>query len=236
MFVSLATALRRRDRQSESGLTILEALVAIIMIAIVGAMITPPIIIAVATRLQNQRVQQAYQLAQGEVDRVRGLVDNGEHTPDMLPDTVGNGPLENHDAPTGAINDLQSVNDAEDTYDGDAIAANAALPIDVTGDGEADFLLQSFRTDGVTSDSEANGLNRPTSFSVGVRVYVILDDMNEIPWGSLETDEASIRLTSGDSDQRTNPLAVLYSNINWSDTSDSLCEFQSPNGGCDGNP
>ena len=236
MFVSLATALRRRDRQSESGLTIMEALVAIIMIAIIGAMITPPIIIAVATRLQNQRAQQAYQLAQGEIDRVRGLVDNGEHSPDRLPEAIGDGPLQDFAAPTGAIGDLQSVNDAEDSYDGDAIAANSALPIDVTGDGEADFLMQSFRTEGVTSDSEENGLDRPTSFSVGVRVYAVLDDLNDVPWNNLETTEASIRLTSGDNDQRTNPLAVLYSNINWSDTSDSLCEFQSPNGGCDGNP
>lgn len=234
MFISLATALRRRDRQSESGLTILEALVAIIMIAIVGAMITPPIILAVATRLQNQRTQQAYQLAQGEVDRVRGLVDNGEHTPDNLPAAIGNGPLDGIDPPTGAIDGLQSVNGDEDSYQGDAIAANAALPVDVTGDGNANFLVQTFRTNGVTSASEAGGLNRPTSFSVAVRVYAVLDDLDEVPWAELETDEASIRFTSGDSDQRTNPLAVLYSNINWSDTSDSLCEFQRPNGGCEG--
>lgn len=218
---------QRGDRSSEAGLTILEGLVAIIMIAIVGAMITPPIVIAVATRLQNQRAQQAYQIAQGEVDRIRSMVSNGRHLPENLPFAVGNGPLANYGAPGGAHNRLQSVNPDCNTYNGNPIPANRALPIDITGDCTPNFVMQVFRTNGVVSEREQGSLNRPISFSLAVRVYAVLDD--PVPWNNLETQEADLRFVSGDGSQSTRPLAVINTQLNWSDTRDSLCEFH---GGC----
>lgn len=239
MFVPTKTRLllaargdRARDPSTEAGLTIIEALVAIIIIAIIGVMITPPLILAVATRLQNQRAQQAYQIAQGEMDRVRGLVENGRHEPAVLPDVVA-GDLAAVDPPSGAIDDMRSVNATCDSYDGTPLASQDALPIDLTGDCEADFIMQVFRTNGVTSDREAASLNRPINFSMIVRVYAVLDDINDVPWGDLGTEEASIRMRSGDGPQSTQPLAILTSQLNWSDTRDSLCEFQRPNGGCE---
>lgn len=232
MSVPFAKHLQASDRPSESGLTIIESLVAIIMVAIVGAMITPPIVIAVATRLQNQRAQQAYQIAQGELDRVRGLVNNGRHEPAALPAAIGNAPLANQGAPTGAVNRIQSIDPDCNTYNGGPLPANQALPIDITGNCEPDFVMQVFRNNGVVSDREQGGLNRPTSFSMAVRVYAVLD--NPIPWGGLETEEAGLRFTSGDGNQATRPLAVITTQVNWSDTRDSLCEFHSAAGGCDG--
>ncbi|HEY9816414.1 MAG TPA: hypothetical protein V6D20_11525, partial [Candidatus Obscuribacterales bacterium] len=123
MSVPFTKHLQAGDRPSESGLTIIESLVAIIMIGIVGAMITPPIVIAVATRLQNQRSQQAYQIAQGELDRVRGLVNNGNHEPAALPAAVGNGPLADQGPPTGAVNQLQSIDPGCNTYNAQPLPA-----------------------------------------------------------------------------------------------------------------
>ncbi|MBF2088651.1 MAG: type II secretion system protein [Synechococcales cyanobacterium K44_A2020_017] len=232
MSVPFTKHLQASDRPSESGLTIIESLVAIIMIGIVGAMITPPIVIAVATRLQNQRTQQAYQIAQGEFDRVRGMVNNGRHEPAALPVAVGNGPLADQGPPTGTVNQLQSIDPGCNSYNGGQLPANRALPIDITGDCEPDFIMQVFRNNGVVSDREQNGLNRPTNFYMAVRVYAVLD--NPVNWGDLETEEAGLGFTSGDSSQSTRPLAVINTQVNWSDTRDSLCEFHSAQGGCDG--
>jgi len=61
------------QRHSESGLTLMECVVAIAVVALAGALITPPLFLAAATRVQNRRSEQALQIAQGEIDRIRTL-------------------------------------------------------------------------------------------------------------------------------------------------------------------
>ncbi|MEH1871161.1 hormogonium polysaccharide secretion pseudopilin HpsB [Nostoc sp.] len=56
---------------SESGFTIIESLVAIIVVAILLAAIAPTIIIATATRVQSRRVQLATQAARTFIDGVK---------------------------------------------------------------------------------------------------------------------------------------------------------------------
>ena len=108
-----------RQRQgggaSEDGLTLLECLVAIAVIALTGAMIGPPLVMAAATRVQNRRAEQALQLAQGEVDRIRAMVirgttntENSEGnlaslTADELPALVTVENLKDHPAPDTVI-------------------------------------------------------------------------------------------------------------------------------------
>ncbi|NET10377.1 MAG: type II secretion system protein, partial [Symploca sp. SIO2B6] len=76
------------SQSSEEGLTLLECVVAIAVIALTGAMIGPPLVMAAATRVQNRRAEQAQQLAQGEVDRIRAMVIQGNATAELLPKLV----------------------------------------------------------------------------------------------------------------------------------------------------
>ena len=59
---------RSQQANAESGLTLIECIVAIVIISVVGVAITPPLFLATAARVQTNRAEQAVQIAQGEVD------------------------------------------------------------------------------------------------------------------------------------------------------------------------
>ncbi|MEO0406216.1 MAG: type II secretion system protein [Cyanobacteria bacterium P01_A01_bin.135] len=223
-----------RDR----GLTLVESLIAISVVGVTGLLITPPLFISAATRVQNRRAEQALNVAQGEIDRVRLLVERDRQTvgfdPDdnpiaptpgqVLPPQVAN--VDAVGAPMALINRLESVNDRFDTYGGQPIPnAAAALPIDIDGDGDADYFMQTFRNEGVRD----TGSNQLESFRMGVRVYAIAARRN---LGSLGVTEASLRYTSGLGNQQQLPLAVLYANFTRSDRADSVCQFNNLDGIC----
>jgi type II secretory pathway pseudopilin PulG len=206
-------------------------------IAVTGltiAAVAPPLVIAAATRVQNRRAEQAQQVAQAEVDRVRVLVARDQHTPARLPAvgaaaTTG---LSNVPAPNRTSGLLKSVNPACNTYNDEQVDANTALLIDIDGDRtcQPDFMMQIFRDTGIVSpdDDPRNGRQgRLSEFQLGVRVYSILARNN---LGRLETQAASLNLTQGQGKQRTRPLAVIYSPFSWSDRSQTICDLHQRSG------
>ncbi|MGF1497950.1 MAG: prepilin-type N-terminal cleavage/methylation domain-containing protein [Elainellaceae cyanobacterium] len=203
---------------SEQGLTLIECIVAIAVIAVTGAVIAPPLLLATATRLQNQRAEQALQIAQGEIDRVQTLVNRNRQTTANLPVETSEANLSDQDAPGSSSDLLKSVNATSScsTYDEttDQIAVDEVLEIDMDGDCETDFLMQSFR-----GDSKALEGGDPSDFELMVRVYAAGAADN---FGSLGTDPASLRFTSGEGNQRERPLAVLTTRIIQSDLDNSL--------------
>ncbi len=66
-------------KPSEEGVSLIEALVGIMIITLVLSASAPPILLAAATRIQNQRAEQAMQIAQRELDRVRLLIEQGDY-------------------------------------------------------------------------------------------------------------------------------------------------------------
>jgi prepilin-type N-terminal cleavage/methylation domain-containing protein len=232
----LAKSQGRPTKASEQGLTLLECLMAIVVIGLTMAMITPPLVISAATRVQNRRAEQAMQIAQGEVDRVRTLVAKDQHTPARLPAIAnppgGNlqavaapSPPSNPASPSTAAPIKSPRNCGAGTYNnGEQIPINQGLRVDVDGDCKADFFMQTFRTQGTVNNAEVlAGQNRPSVFQMGVRVYSILADGSS---GSLETTPASLKLTNGQGKQRTRPLAVIYAPFSRSDQGDALCFYQ----------
>lgn len=197
------------QRHSQHGLTLMECVVAIAVVALTGALITPPLFLAAATRVQNRRAEQALQIAQGEIDRIRTLVEQGQHDQGDLPAAV---PREAFpvDAPNAVVGVLRSVDATCNTYDGATIPTTELLPIDVDGDCDTDFLLQSFRTGGGRLVD-----NKPSEFEVGVRVYAsnVLTPVGGLR--ELRTEQASLKFTSGEGSQREFPLAVLYTSATW---------------------
>ncbi len=213
------------------GLTIIECLVAIMLIGLTIAMVTPPLLIATASRVQTRRAEQAMQIAQGEVDRISTLVQQGNHRADQLPAVVGN--LSGQGGPTSLANAMvtsraQACSPAAPTA---PTTATQAVQIDVDGDCDPDFFMQVFRTTGIYTQAEQSGgrpaaTRRPAQFDLGVRVYSILARRNLST--SLRADPASLRMTSGQGTQATNPLAVIYRPIVWGEQADVVCSSVSP--------
>lgn len=212
-------------------MTLIECLVAISIIALTSAMIGPPLVLAAATRLQNRRVEQSIQVAQAEIDRIRTLVSLTDYDEAGLPAITSATDLQDQAGPSSTFNAIDSVNASclQDPYGGEQVDLTKALPVDLDGDCEADFLVQTFRTDGTfrlpdrdnrfDEDGNNTGVARPMTFTVMVRVYAASAASN---YGSLGTEPASLQFTSGEGNQRERPLTVLTSDMSLSDTDRSL--------------
>ncbi|XGB39524.1 MAG: type II secretion system GspH family protein [Cyanobacteria bacterium LVE1205-1] len=72
---------------NDQGFTLLELLMATLITTMVLIIITPPLFLAVATRVQAQRVEQALQFAQQNLELVRWVM-NQNPSADQLPATV----------------------------------------------------------------------------------------------------------------------------------------------------
>ncbi len=205
-------ALFDKRRSTTEGLTLMECIVAITVVALTGALIPPPLFLAAATRVQNRRSEQALQIAQGEIDRIRTLVEQGEHSENNIPEAVteDNFPPAAPDTIENVIRTFNATCTNRPLFDNSNIPVNALLPIDVDGDCSEDFYLQSFRTSGSRLTD-----TKPSDFDVGVRVYSRSVIGNGGQLRALQTEQASLRFTSGEGSQRQLPLAVLYTRATW---------------------
>ncbi|MFB2922219.1 type IV pilus modification PilV family protein [Aerosakkonema funiforme] len=197
-----------KPNSSQQGISLLECLIAITVISVVISAFTPPIFLAVATQIQNRRAEQAIQLAQGEIDRVRSITERLDYANTDLP-PVGATIVEQQSAPSGATTDRNSV------------SATTGLLVDVNGDGTNDFVVQTYRNDGVPDSS-----GKRVAFYMGVRVYAAVITQN---YGLLENPpqrSASLTLTTALGSQKRRPLAVMYTTITHSDDRNSLCNLQ----------
>ena len=213
-----------KTKRSIQGFSLLESLVAIAVVGVVVSVFTPPIFLAVGTRIQNRRAEQAMQLAQAEVDRVRRLVEQGgyeessaAYSPNSLP-PIGGGDVRQQPRPSNYTDSLNGVN------------ANTALRIDANGDGTYDFLVQVFRDQGVVRRNRS-GVNTTYAFNMGVRVYSAVATQNI---GLLESPPqrvASLKLASALGEQKRRPLAIMYTTVVRSDVQHSLGDYHQFAGG-----
>lgn len=228
-------------KRQQQGFTLIEALMAIVVITITLVSITPPIFWATGTRIQNRKSEQALQLAQGEIERVRTLVEQNQYTAEQLPPVAG---AEIRGTPVAAPSILKpdggvvSSNPNCPANSGNGVTATVPQYILVdtdpnpltTGDAcKPEFLIQTFRSTGLNEDgnppteaSEGTPASKPVGFVMGVRVYSIAAKQTLDRGGTLEAKQASLRATNGLGNQRTRPLAVLYSTIVQSTSSKNL--------------
>lgn len=229
----LVTAFLLQNRaRSPKGLTLIECLVAILMVALLATAIAPALALAVATRVQSQKSEQALQLAQTEIDRVRRLTERGQAN-DTLPAYLAQLPprvagLDNTNqaargqpAPGSQVEiDRVNLTSANKTL---GVKINPAetgttLATDCRTDASCDFAVQIYRSKGYPDSAT----DVPSAFVMGVRVY----DYRAVTSGAtLSTDPAALALSAGDGGRSQKPLAVLYTTIAAGEREKSLCDL-----------
>lgn len=230
------------------GLTLLETLVAIIVITLTVSAITPAFVLTVATRVQSQKAEQAMQLARDEIDKARVIMELGEVTDangnpteraNFLPgDVTGVTDPSEVGAPTVFLAaDTQSCTDP---LQKSALSFNEACAIEIDCDiaqGEdcldADFAVQTYRVGSFPNSTVGDVV----AFDIGVRVYaydatkdVTDDGSQDVNVQGLSTNLARAGLTTNprtfeNGSYRNAPLAVIYTTITRSEEDESLCDY-----------
>ncbi len=235
--LGLTQKMAASSRHPDRGLTLIEGLVAIVIVSITLVSITPPIFWATGTRIQNRRAEQALQLAQGEIDRVRTIVDQGKATINLLP-PIGAAniravnsvaaPTTPKDSNVISVNPLCTNQDDGKAPDSPTkyLQVNTDPNPENPKDCKANFLIQTFRSNGIDSNGIAATAGVvPDGFVIGVRVYSIVAEPN-LKTGKGLTEQASLKGTNGLGNQLTRPLAVQYSTIVRSNASENLTIYR----------
>ncbi len=209
-----------KTNSTEQGLTLIESLAAIVIFGTAVVAITPPIMLSMASRVRSYRAEQAMQLAQGEIDRVRLILERGETAYNnvnafeaQLPPKAGDGEPKDVAAPTGTGQNCKTI-----------LPKDAPLcQVDVNGDGEWDYGVQTFRTKTKTLGTS----NVTGGFYMGVRVYT----RGSLVAGGVGKDPARLGF-SADNGSGKAPLVVIYTPIVRSDLDTSGRVYCQLVGGC----
>ncbi len=256
LWLVLAKASKPRSKSSVAGFTLIESLVAIIIISITVVAISPPIFWATGTRVQNRRAEQALSIAQATIDRVRAKVERGGSTALELPAidttaTAGKRPNPPAPAPSAEWTSMQGITPCPNkksvsqlkpavaaTETTSAVPADQQypavgqyLPVMTTTDcNKPDFLVQVFRNDGICADGLACSASAlPVNERRPLAFSVGVRVYSAIAAKNSTTllrEKASLTGTTGTGQAGTRPLAVLYATVAKSDTSASLNNYR----------
>ncbi|MCX5965116.1 MAG: prepilin-type N-terminal cleavage/methylation domain-containing protein [Cyanobacteria bacterium] len=249
----ISKASKPRSKSSGGGFTLIESLVAIIIVSITVVAISPPIFWATGTRVQNRRAEQALSIAQATIDQVRAKVERGGSNALELPAidttaTAGKRPNPPAPAPSAEWTSMQGITPCPKSVSRlrPAVAATettAAVPADqqypavgqylpvmtTTDCDKPDFLVQVFRNDGICADglacsASAVPVNERRPLAFSVGVRVYSALAKNST--TLLTEKASLTGTTGTGQVGTRPLAVLYATVAKSDDSASLNNYR----------
>jgi type II secretory pathway pseudopilin PulG len=220
----------------DEGLTLVEALVAIVVLTIVLGFIAVPIAITTGSRVQNRQVEQAQQIAQSFTENARiqmSLLQTWTYS-GTTPSISSAQPTFSY-SPVGTIPNLPTVSySSVSSVPAPTTNCNVVGPsysvscpvsslfgynLDRDPIGTPEFYVQVFRV----SDTRSASTNEVIGFDMGVRVYSA-EAISRL--GSLTTTRRSVSLTSGTGDPRQ-PLAVVYTSIYRSEEGNALVSFNS---------
>ncbi|WP_286390792.1 prepilin-type N-terminal cleavage/methylation domain-containing protein [Pseudanabaena mucicola] len=187
---------------NQSGFSLLEALMAVVVVSILMTAILPMIILSTATRVQSRRVDLATQAARGYVDGVRsGTINIIDPTPafpatfinDNAVDSARNQYFQNVAAPSSV--NIASLNGIQ------------GIKVDTNGNGfnvtdPQDLVIQPMRTGG--TDLATQG------FYMQVRVYRA-DAFTQDATGNLNGIQAGLTLQTGNGDTCPNGRGIVTS-------------------------
>lgn len=220
----LGEGLGVRARQSEQGLTLVEALITVVITTIIVVMMTPPMLLAVATRINLRKTEQGIQLAQRVIENVRTDLNTDQ---DELPPCASSGsPCSSGSLATSAVPSTFTPSDSTNQCKIDPANATTAKGCNIDGDVGDEFFVQVFRVGDMTS-----GGGDLIGFEVGVRIYskeaqgTLSSGLGEDADPGLEKDTASTLFTGGLGSRETHPVAVVYTEINRGDVRGALDSY-----------
>ncbi|MEP0871640.1 hormogonium polysaccharide secretion pseudopilin HpsB [Trichocoleus desertorum AS-A10] len=224
MTKSISQLKQKSAHSSQSGFTILESLIAIVVVAILLSAIAPVIVLSVATRVQARRVELGTQAARAYID---GLRSGSVTPPPSTTVAVSNDPatFTSYAAPTPSA--LACANNAYCTTP----AATAGL---YCFDGNADNVCQNNKPNDLIIQAvryNSTSIDAARGYLLGVRVYradAFKADGNILR----STDTARKRSQSafsGTLGPRKAPIIELTTEVKASASYDNFCQRL---GGC----
>jgi len=196
---------------SQSGFTIIESLIAIIVVSILMIGLSPVIVLSVATRVQARRVELATQAARDYVDGVRsGAIDPPGNTVNVGDKNKNLSKFADEAAPNTT---LPTCNTNAGQYcSDDPNTGLYCVDRDESGGCEnnsaKDMIVQAFRS--VYEDGNGDVVNdSEKGYLLGIRVYRADGFQND---GNLETGQTQLASMGGLGD-RKDPLFKLTTEI-----------------------
>ncbi|MCA2729692.1 MAG: type II secretion system protein [Microcystis sp. M162S2] len=180
---------------NQSGFSLLEALMAILVVSILMTAILPMIILSTATRVQSRRVDLATQAARGYIDGVRSGVIDITTAGAAFPFINNNQDFQGLAAPSSVnIADLNGIQ---------------GIKVDTNGNGfnvtdPQDLVIQPMRTGGIASGAEL----ATQGFYMQVRVYRA-DAFTQDATGNLNGIQAGLTLQTGNGDTCPNGRGIV---------------------------
>ncbi|MDJ0795841.1 MAG: hormogonium polysaccharide secretion pseudopilin HpsB [Calothrix sp. MO_167.B12] len=199
----------------DSGFTILESLVAVVVVAVLMAAIAPAIVLSAAIRVQSRRVELATQAAKTYIEGVRtGAISAGNAA--LAVDTNTYSSLNAFPAPA-----VGTLTCSTDNAYCSAPTANLFC-IDGDNDGSGctlssgkDFIVQAFRYNTASTDAT-------TGYLLGVRVYRADGFRNDGNLTKAPTKQGTVTGGLGD---RKAPLVEITTEISsQTDSFNELCD------------
>ncbi len=181
----------------QAGFTIVELLVAMLLVGILMTVIAPVLVLSTATRVQARRVELATQAARAYIDGVKSGTINSP------PSITGN--LEDYAAPTSS----GSLSCTPNSYCS-SMPSLYCIDFDSTGCSTSsltDMVIQAFRVNPASTDADKG-------YRLGIRVYRA-DAFKDT--GTLKKETKQATFTGGLGDRQA-PLVEMTSDISTSQT------------------
>ncbi|MBD2541609.1 hormogonium polysaccharide secretion pseudopilin HpsB [Coleofasciculus sp. FACHB-SPT36] len=197
------------SQSSQGGFTIIESLLAIIVVTILMVGLTPVIVLSVATRVQAKRVERGTDAARAYIDGLRsGAITAPTPTSASF----------NPDAPSGSL--TCTANATYCSSPASTYCINLDETVGCSPNSLSDLVVQGFRTATTSTDGKEG-------YRLGVRVYRADAFSPDFP-GSLKKnnpDKVTQSTYSGGLGDRKAPLFETTTEIAGSDTSlKTLCD------------
>ncbi|MDR7922270.1 hypothetical protein RHK62_08745 [Thermosynechococcus sp. HY213] len=210
----------QRLQPANGGLTLVECLIAILVVNLSVAMLAAPLLLVAATRLRNDRINQATEIARGELDRLRVMMEQGidiREDRGLLPpaSTVGasvsNPSVLSRQAPPTSLTSCNLPNNA-------TTACERQL-------NNARFGVQIYRGTLITDTAR-----RVLAYPVQVRVYSAAALPMEPESNPDPIEPEAVMMTSSIVGAERRPLAVLTTVLLRSDAPNTLPLMAVPEG------